>query len=49
MGPEIAHDHVHLPVIRALTRNLDAVYPEILDETRYILAEKLKDADKDGE
>jgi hypothetical protein len=41
MGPEITHDQVHLPVIRTLTRNLDAVYPDILDETRFILAEQL--------
>lgn len=50
MGSEIAHDMVHLPVIRTLTRNLSGVYPEILDETRFVLAEKLgKDVGEDGE
>ena len=49
MGPAISHDQVHLPVIRTLTRNLDTLYPEILDETKFILAEKLGKVGDDGE
>lgn len=42
MGPEIARDMIHLPVIRALTRNLEAIYPEIMDETKFTLSEQLR-------
>jgi hypothetical protein len=49
VGPEVSRDQVHLPVIRTLTRNLDTLYPEILDETKFILAEKLGKAGDDGE
>lgn len=33
VGAGISHDMIHLPVIRALTRQLPAIYPEIADET----------------
>ncbi|PVF91047.1 cytochrome P450 [Serendipita vermifera] len=34
-GPVLSQDMVHLSVIKSLNRNLDAVYLEILDETKY--------------
>ena len=33
MGPEVHHNPYHLPIVRArLTRNIRALYPEIIDE-----------------
>ena len=33
MGPEIINNPYHLPIVRArLTRNIGALYPEIIDE-----------------
>ncbi|CAG7850969.1 Ent-kaurene oxidase; AltName: Full=Cytochrome P450 503A1; AltName: Full=Cytochrome P450-4 [Serendipita indica DSM 11827] len=51
VGTGISHDAIHLPVIRALTRQLPAFYPEIADETRAAFAthfEKHGKQDKDG-
>ncbi|CCA75603.1 hypothetical protein PIIN_09593 [Serendipita indica DSM 11827] len=51
VGTGISHDAIHLPVIRALTRQLPAFYPEIADETRPAFAtqfEKHGKQDKDG-
>jgi hypothetical protein len=49
-GPILSHDMVHLNVIKTLNRNLDAVYLEILDETKYAFDKIFSDieADKDG-
>ena len=33
MGPEVLHNPYHVPIVRAkLTRNIGALYPEIIDE-----------------
>ena len=51
VGPGISHDMIHLSVIRALTRQLPAIYPEIADETRSAFATQFENhgtPDKDG-
>jgi hypothetical protein len=49
-GPAIAHDQIHLNAIKMLTRNLHAVYFEILDETKFAFTKEIDElkADEDG-
>jgi hypothetical protein len=49
-GPTLTRDMVHLSVIKTLNRNINAVYLEILDETRYAFDKTFGsiEADKDG-
>lgn len=49
LGSEMTHNMVHLPIIRTLTRNLDAVYPEIMDEINFAFSEHIgKGREVDG-
>ena len=42
MGPEIVHNPYHLPIVRTqLTRNIGALYPEIIDEINTALDDVL--------
>ncbi|KAG8859852.1 hypothetical protein FRC20_011759 [Serendipita sp. 405] len=48
IGPALSRDQIHLPAIRGLTRRLNVIFPEIVDETHSAFAtqmEKGKTAD----
>jgi hypothetical protein len=47
--PALVHDPTHLHLIKSLNKNLDAVYPEIADETLDFFEKALESKpDKDG-
>lgn len=51
VGKSVSQDMIHLPVIRALTRQLPTFYPEVVDETQYAFTtyfEKHGKLQKDG-
>lgn len=48
--PALAHDPIHLSLIKTLNKNLDSIYPEIADEVKYVIPKSLEDKpDKDGQ
>ncbi|KAG8842189.1 hypothetical protein FRB91_004366 [Serendipita sp. 411] len=42
IGPALSRDQIHLPAIRALTRRLSVVFPEIVDETHSAFATQME-------
>lgn len=48
-GPAVTQDQIHLNVIKMLTRNLRAVYFEILDETKYAFTKQIDEQKADDE